>query len=383
MYDTPTIGDLNRKLLDLIHESERRAEIDQGRFESEGRKHGLGKSTTVVLQTIQAFDTIHRETIERAAPMIGDFVKRIGTPARDVVNVAKPFLEQFGTALLMALPNSGKDDLKERTQGQYSMVFQQRLDGALRDLEIGFVGDRSMAGQENNAQQQAARLLRRIYDRTKNTTDPIFAGDAAYDAGLSVDQAEAAWRYLRDRRLIDTFSLAGSARINANGIDAIEGAGTMPQQARPPRESNKIFIVHGHDGEARETVARFLEAIGLEPIILHEQANKGRTIIEKVEANSDVSFAVVLLTPDDEGCSKGGVPKPRARQNVLLELGYFIGRLGRDRVCALKRGAVEIPSDFAGVVWEPMDAGSGWKQARGRELEAAGHTVDWNRVMRS
>lgn len=147
--------------------------------------------------------------------------------------------------------------------------------------------------------------------------------------------------------------------------------------------SRKIFIVHGHDEGARETVARFLERIGLEAVILHEQANQGRTIIEKVVANSDVGFAIVLLTPDDEGCIKGGTPEPRARQNVLLELGYFIGRLGRDKVCALKRGTLEIPSDFAGVVWETMDSNGGWKQALARELEAAGHSIDWNKVMRA
>lgn len=145
--------------------------------------------------------------------------------------------------------------------------------------------------------------------------------------------------------------------------------------------SNKVFIVHGHDGEAREAVARFLEKMGFQAIILHEQANQGRTVIEKVEANSDVGFAVVLLTPDDEGCAKGGRPEPRARQNVLLELGYFIGRLGRARVCALKRGELEIPSDFAGVVWEKMDTGSGWKLALARELTAAGHDVDLNKAV--
>lgn len=147
--------------------------------------------------------------------------------------------------------------------------------------------------------------------------------------------------------------------------------------------SRKVFIVHGHDDGARETVARFLERIGLEAIILHEQANQGRTVIEKVIAHSDVGFAVVLLTADDEGCAKGGTPEPRARQNVLLELGYFIGRLGREKVCALKRGELEIPSDFAGVVWENMDNSGGWKQALARELEAAGHCIDWNKVMRS
>lgn len=156
--------------------------------------------------------------------------------------------------------------------------------------------------------------------------------------------------------------------------------GSIQTQFTAP-SSNKVFIVHGHDGEARETVARFLEKIGFEAIILHEQANQGRTVIEKVEAHGDVGFAVVLLTPDDEGCSKGGQLEPRARQNVLLELGYFIGRLGRNRVCALKRGNLEIPSDFAGVVWEKMDSGNGWKLALARELKVAGHEVDLNKAV--
>lgn len=145
--------------------------------------------------------------------------------------------------------------------------------------------------------------------------------------------------------------------------------------------SKRVFIVHGHDDGPRETAARFLEKIGFEPIILHEQANRGRTIIEKIEANRDVGFAVVLLTPDDEGCVKGGKPEPRARQNVLLELGYFIGYLGREKVCALKKGGLEIPSDFAGVVWTSMDS-DGWKQALSLELQDAGYEIDWNKVMR-
>lgn len=153
-----------------------------------------------------------------------------------------------------------------------------------------------------------------------------------------------------------------------------------PRVMKP--KSDKIFIVHGHDGEARESVARFISSVGLNPIILHEQANRGRTVIEKVEAHGDVSFAVVLLTPDDLGKAKNDNElEPRARQNVLLELGYFFGRLGRENVCALKRGEVEIPSDFAGVVWETMDAGTGWKLALGRELQAAGHSIDWNKIM--
>ena len=145
--------------------------------------------------------------------------------------------------------------------------------------------------------------------------------------------------------------------------------------------SRKVFIVHGHDEGAREAVARFLERIGLEPIILHEQANLGRTVIEKFEHHSDVSFAVVLLTPDDIGGVPGEPYHPRPRQNVLLELGYFIGRLGRQNVCALKRGDMELPSDIIGVVYEPYDVAGGWKQVLARELAQVGHKVDLNAIM--
>ncbi|MGS0979311.1 TIR domain-containing protein [Burkholderia glumae] len=160
-----------------------------------------------------------------------------------------------------------------------------------------------------------------------------------------------------------------------------ESAAPTVPSAVAPSALARVFVVHGHDGEARETVARYLHALSIEPVILNERANQGRTVIEKIEAQSDVKFAVVLLTPDDVGRSvKEEELKPRARQNVLLELGYFIGKLGRDKVCALKRGAVDIPSDFAGVVWENMDDGGGWRLALARELKAAGHEVDLNKA---
>jgi hypothetical protein len=127
-----------------------------------------------------------------------------------------------------------------------------------------------------------------------------------------------------------------------------------PETTRLP--SRKIFIVHGHEGEPREAVSGFLRKIDFMPVILHEQSNQGRTIVEKFEAHAEVDFAVVLLTPDDVGGPIGGAQQPRARQNVILELGYFIGKLGRQNVCAIKLGDLEIPSDIIGVVWTPFDA---------------------------
>jgi len=154
---------------------------------------------------------------------------------------------------------------------------------------------------------------------------------------------------------------------------------SVPLRPSSPASSPRVFLVHGHDEAVRETVARFIEKLGIEVIILHEQANGGRTIIEKIEYHSGVGMAVVLLTPDDVGSKVGGKLEPRVRQNVLLELGYFIGALGRDKVCALKSGDVDIPTDFAGVVWTPMSGE--WKTALARELKVAGYEVDWNKVM--
>jgi len=154
---------------------------------------------------------------------------------------------------------------------------------------------------------------------------------------------------------------------------------TSPEPARLP--SRKVFIVHGHEGEPREAVAGFLRKIDFTPVILHEQSNLGRTIVEKFEAHADVDFAVVLLTPDDVGGPKDGAQQPRARQNVILELGYFIGKLGRQNVCAIKLGDLEIPSDIIGVVWTPFDAHGAWKTALAKELKDAGHEIDWNKVM--
>lgn len=142
-----------------------------------------------------------------------------------------------------------------------------------------------------------------------------------------------------------------------------------------------VFIVHGHDEATKTQVARFIEKLELEAVILHEQPNKGQTIIEKFESNaSKVGFAVVLLTPDDIGASKSSPDdvKGRARQNVILELGYFCGVLGRNNVCVLYKEDVEIPSDYVGVVYTPLDSSEGWHLKLAKEMKEAGLNVDLN-----
>jgi predicted nucleotide-binding protein len=146
---------------------------------------------------------------------------------------------------------------------------------------------------------------------------------------------------------------------------------------------SKVFVVHGHDGEPKVSTARFIEKLGFEAVILHERPNKGRTLISKFrDEAAGVGFAVVLLTPDDFGkAANAGELNPRARQNVVLELGFFLGKLGPERVAALVKGNIELPSDFDGVVYISLDQAD-WPMQLGRELQAAGYKFDWNTVMK-
>ena len=149
------------------------------------------------------------------------------------------------------------------------------------------------------------------------------------------------------------------------------------------KSNEKIFVVHGREEGPKYNVSGFLTELGLIPVILDEQSDKGRTIIAKFEEEArDVGFAVVLLTPDDEGRLRNSdaVPSARARQNVIFELGFFAGALGRNHVCAIVKGDLEIPSDYDGVVYIPYDDSGGWKIKLFGELRSAGFNVNANDV---
>jgi len=150
--------------------------------------------------------------------------------------------------------------------------------------------------------------------------------------------------------------------------------------------SNKIFIVHGHDEEMKQAVARTVEKIDLKPIILHEQPNKGRTIIEKFEDYSDLNFAIILLSPDDIAYSKNKPQEDkefRARQNVIFELGFFVGKLGREHVFILckEEENFEIPSDYSGICYTPYDNKGQWRFDLIGELNSCGYNVDANKLI--
>ena len=150
------------------------------------------------------------------------------------------------------------------------------------------------------------------------------------------------------------------------------------------KTSQKVFIVHGHDEGAKEAVARFVERLALDAVILDEQPSEGLTIIEKFEKHArSADFAIVLITPDDVGApiQEQNALKLRARQNVIFELGYFFHALGRRSVCALYKEGVELPSDIYGVVYVRMDEFDAWQLTLAREMKQAGLSFDANKLL--
>jgi predicted nucleotide-binding protein len=131
----------------------------------------------------------------------------------------------------------------------------------------------------------------------------------------------------------------------------------------PNLSSNKVFVVHGHDNKSKSELEIFLSEIGLEPIVLHRQADAGMTIIEKFEKHSDVGYAFILLTPDEVSYLKkyhgskdiDNHKENRARPNVIFEFGFFVGKLGRSRVCCLHTGEVSLPTDLSGIIYKPFN----------------------------
>jgi predicted nucleotide-binding protein len=203
-----------------------------------------------------------------------------------------------------------------------------------------------------------------------------------FDEGLILDEIVNDFRDELDD-FIERIQLhASTLQEKTPGLRLDIDAGPSVSNARDPFDKRKVFIVHGHDEALKQKVARFLEKLNLEPIILHEQASMGKTIIEKFEHYSDVAFAVILLTADDFGGAKNSkTQNHRARQNVVFEFGYCVGKLGRNKFCALVEDGVEQPSDINGVVYVSIDEGGAWKQKLAQEMKSVGLTVDMNKLI--
>lgn len=208
------------------------------------------------------------------------------------------------------------------------------------------------------------------------------------DAGLWVGMNTALRRGANQRNKLEEKKEVVKLKINrlSELVDQID---LLPTQVSTEIEASKrviekkemkdVFIVHGHDELAETKTARLISKLDLNPIILHEQASGSNTIIEKIEEYSEnVGFGIILYTPDDIGGKNAENPslKSRARQNVVFEHGYLIGKIGRGNVCALVKGDVETPGDISGVVYIKMDDAGAWELRVVKELHRVGYDVD-------
>jgi predicted nucleotide-binding protein len=189
-----------------------------------------------------------------------------------------------------------------------------------------------------------------------------------------------------DRRkfIAEEFSPALNVLEFGHTVEMEKKPERVPSQAinstQPTAElKKKVFIVHGRDNEAKQEVARYIEGLGIQVIILHEQASSGMTIIEKIEHYAkEANFAIVLYTACDHGRGIHETkvhPKNRARQNVVFEHGYLMAKLGRENVCALVKGEIETPNDISGVVYVGLDVAGAWKLEINKELKACGYKL--------
>lgn len=228
-------------------------------------------------------------------------------------------------------------------------------------------------------------LTKSFGSNSKNITDVLHASsDYPLFVGMSEHQSEqyTASQLLNQIKMLQSCidQLETEIEISEEQPNIVIGKINTQSMQKEPSYNSKVFIVHGHNEHLKKATARFVDKLGLEAIILHEKPNKGRTIIEKFSDYADVGFAIILLTADDYGKSKvsTGDFNLRARQNVILELGYFLGKLGRDRVCAIYEDGVEIPSDYQGVLFIPWS--SKWQYDVFNELKAVGYDVDANKL---
>jgi CheY-like chemotaxis protein len=191
--------------------------------------------------------------------------------------------------------------------------------------------------------------------------------------------------YLDSDRIMRAVNLTGEgAKRDARPFRKSDGAEKLVELIRKVLP-HRVFLVHGHDTSFRHDVFVTLTLLGVNPVVLMDTATEGDTIAEAIERHSKVSFAVILLTPDDVGKAKSAkTPRMRARQNVMVEWAYFIGKLGRERVIALNMDdtKIELPTDYYGLRYIPVDDDGKWRHALAKDLANAGIPVYPDRLPR-
>lgn len=243
----------------------------------------------------------------------------------------------------------------------------------------------AVVSESKNWSKYNTDLLTKLFDSTRLVEEYVNFNF------LDLDRDEM--DYLHYENYIDNYKDYFGYKINEyrtnmaksiSSLESIRDRLELFEESDPPERifGEKIFIVHGHNEGAKHKIARFIEDLDLTAIILDEQPI-GHTIIDKFEEHAgEAGFAIILLTGDDIGAPKDQKDnlQPRARQNVILEFGYFLGELGRKRIGVLYEEDVELPSDIAGLEYIPLDNAGGWKIKLAKGIRDAGFTVDMNKI---
>ena len=225
--------------------------------------------------------------------------------------------------------------------------------------------------------EETKNLMEKVFSNFENKKlqlrEAVNQPGAAFN-GLNIKELKQAWKEILEGYIYEIdLESDNSSKNETKHIENTNQKGTDKQQ---------VFIVHGHDEAAKTKTARFIEKLGLKPIILHEQASGSKTVIEKIEAYSNVDFGIVIYTPCDTGAKKEDdlKLKNRARQNVVFEHGFLIGKIGRENVCALVKDDIETPNDISGVVYVKMDEDEAWQLKVAKELRNVGYNIDMNNL---
>lgn len=274
-----------------------------------------------------------------------------------------------------------EDAMPDHTdQPSPSAVANDRV--GIRHLHAHIQYGHALVGRFGSRRDDEANDAYRSWkDRSRELVRFVLIANELYET-----QLRSVYRQMCLRHLLHMGDPGRDVEIDLRDLDLIVGefasdariAGSDPERVAEPDADGKVLVVYGRNHEVREQVARFLMKLELEPILLDEQAALGRTLIEKLESQAGLSFAVVILTGDDVGAlaAEPDALRPRARQNVIFELGFAVGRLRRERVCALYEESVELPSDIHGVEYTPLDAAGAWRAKLARELYEAGLRFD-------
>jgi len=287
---------------------------------------------------------------------------------------AKPATEEVPTLLIV-----GKEYFKEALKSRV-LIGEEILRRQIQTREQLDISKKEVSDWDDYNSELLKQSFNKEHNEYKYDYDQVNSFYGLYERGTNKSILQEFQEQL-DYKLTNLKQLLAKVDLIKSEITDEKRTLTSTLENREGN-SNDIFIVHGHNNEVKVMVARTLEKLGLNPIILHEQPNAGKTIIEKFEEHSNVGFAIILLTDDDLGkLKKEETLNARARQNVILELGYFIGKLGRNRVCPLYTRGVELPSDLYGLLYLEIDHSGHWMINLAKELRYAGYDIDVNKII--